>query len=200
MPILVIGIITIFTVFQLETKGITSWITVGTLRLDDQQQYNYLQQVQDLSPENLAKKLKLLTKNKANVDQQGWLTVKYKGIFLDQQSVLRNYQSIKQVHLATLDQMVFTAPQSKSQKSRDAWSIRVFCVQKIACITKNTRRHLQKEKNITVRFDELIEVEGRANTRFALATLNHLIKAYGGPAELDQTKGVLHIYNKYKNN
>ena len=199
-PVLIVGLIAVFTLFKLEEKGITSWLNIGSLRLDDQQQQSYLEQTNALSFEKLSDQFSYLTNKRSTVNQQGILIVTYNGTYLDSQKRLRNYQSIKKVDLAHLDQMVFTAPQSNSQKSRDRWSIRVFCSDKLACIVESIKRGHDGEKKTTVSYDELIEVEGTDNARFALAILNRLISGYGGKSELDQAKGVIHIYNEYKNN
>ena len=199
-PVLLVGLIAVFTISQLEEKGITSWLNIGSLRLDNQEQQRYLEQANELPLEKLSDKLAHLSNKRATVNQQGVLTVNYNGTYLDDQTKLRNYKATKKVGLARLDQMVFTAPQSNSQKGRDRWSIRVFCLEKLACITEATKRGAGGEKNITASYDELIEIEGTDNARFALAILNRLIRGYGGKSELDQTKGVIHIYNEYKNN
>ena len=199
-PVLIVGLIAVFTLFRLEEKGITSWLDMGGLRLDDEQQQRYLEQTSALSFETLPGELANLTNKRATVNQQGMLTVTYRGTYLDSQQKVRNYRSITSVDLAQLDQMVFTAPQSNSQKSRERWSIRVFCSDKLACINQSSKRGSDPEKNTTVSYDELIEIEGRDNVRLSLAILNRLIRDYGGKSELDQTKGTIHIYKKYRDN
>ena len=191
---LIIGVITVLTIFSLEVKGITSWISIGSLRLDDQQQQRYLQEIQILPAEKIAKKLKYFTNNKVSVNSQGELTAIYGGDFLDKKGVIRNYQSITKVNLAQLDQMVF----SSKLKRRDSWSIKLFCLKKITCIT-NTHIRGSKEGQDNKSYGSFTEVEGIDNARFVLSILNRLIKDHGGKAELDQTRGVFFIINEYKN-
>jgi len=128
---LVISIIIVLTIFSLEEKGITSWISIGSLRLDDQEQQKYLKEIQILPSEKIVKKLKLLTNNKISVNSQGELTYTYRGTFWDKKMGERSYESITKVNLSQLDQMVF----SSKLKSKDSWSIKLFCLKKITCIT-----------------------------------------------------------------
>lgn len=191
---LTVGIIIVLTIFLLEVKGITSWISIGSMRLDDQQQQSYLQKIQILPSEKLAKKLKYFTNNKVSVNNQGELTAIYGGDFLDKKGDIRNYQSVTKVNLAQLDQMIF----GSKLKNRDRWSIELFCLKKITCIT-NTFTRGSKEGQVNKSYGSFTEIDGTDNARFVLSILSRLIKDHGGKAELDQTRGVFFIFNEYKN-
>ena len=82
--------------------------------------------------------------------------------------------------LSVLDQMIFTAPQSNSQKGDDRWSIGMFCSQKLACVSEDRERVPGPTITTPVSHDGLIEVRGADNTRLVMVIANRLIINFDG--------------------